>query len=122
MNELSKVLFENMRSKGAMDNPSSLQLGEVISINPLVIKVGELQLDKDNLLIAEHLLTHKRKFALNTTSVSGSVSCPDGSGTLNNISISNGEFEFKSVLEVGNTVVCYPVLKGQKYLVLEKVI
>lgn len=118
MNELSKVLFENMRSKGAMDNPSSLQLGEIISIEPLMIKIGELQLDKNNLLIAEHLLTHKRKFALNTTSASGS----NGSGTLNNISISNGEFEFKSVLEVGNTVVCYPILKGQKYLVLEKVI
>ena len=122
MNELSKVLFEEMRSKGALDNPSSLQLGEVISIEPLIIKIGELQLDKDNLLIAEHLLTHKRKFALNTTSASGSVSCSNGSGTLNNISISNGEFAFKSVLEVGNTVICYPILKGQKYLVLEKVV
>ena len=68
------------------------------------------------------MVSYKRKFALNTTSASGSVSCSNGSGTLNNISISNGEFEFKSVLEVGNTVVCYPILKGQKYLVLEKVI
>lgn len=103
MNELSKVLFQEMRSKGALDNPSSLQLGEVISINPLIIKIGELQLDKDNLLIAEHLLTHKRKFRYNTND-------------------EFKEFEFKSVLDVGSTVVCYPILKGQKYLVLEKVV
>lgn len=122
MNELSEVLFENMRSKGAIDNPSSIQLGEILSVEPLIIKVGELQVDRDNLLVAEHLLTHKRKFSLSTISASGNVSCSNGSGTLNNISIQDGELTFQTSLKNGDIVVCYPVFQGQKYLVLEKVI
>lgn len=121
MNELSKVLFENMINKGAMKNPSSLQLGEILSVEPLIIKVDELQVDRDNLLVAEHLLTHTRKFSLSTTSASGNVTCYQG-GTLNNISIQDGELTFQTSLQVGDIVVCYPIFQGQKYLILEKVI
>lgn len=45
-----------IKNKGAAFNPPSIQLGTVISPEPLVIKLGGIQIDKDNILIADYLL------------------------------------------------------------------
>lgn len=50
-------LIEIIRDKGSSNNPPSIQIGEVISPLPnLIIKIGDLQVDKDNILIADYLL------------------------------------------------------------------
>lgn len=61
-NPYSKMV-EIMRSQGAVSNPPSIQIGIVMEPPPnLVIKVNDLQIDKDNLLISDYLLTeHKRR-------------------------------------------------------------
>ena len=59
-------LIEIMKVKGSSSNPPSIQIAEVISPPPnLIIKIGDLQLDKNNVLIADYLLKeHKRKITI----------------------------------------------------------
>lgn len=60
------TIVEIMRAQGAASNPPSIQIGVVIEPPPnLIIKVNDLQIDKDNLLIADYLLTeHKRRIVI----------------------------------------------------------
>jgi hypothetical protein len=44
-----------MREQGAKYNPPPIQLGEVVSSTPLAIITGDLQLNSDNLMIADSL-------------------------------------------------------------------
>lgn len=64
-NPYSKMI-EIMKKQGATSNTPSIQIGEVIEPPPnLVIKVNDLQIDKDNILIADYLLKeHKRKIII----------------------------------------------------------
>lgn len=56
-------LLGMMQSEGARLNPPSICIGEVITDNPLSIKVDELLLEQENLLIADFLLEgYKRSF------------------------------------------------------------
>lgn len=45
-----------MRRQGGKSNPPSIQIGIILSVSPLVIKINNLQIDKDNILIADTLL------------------------------------------------------------------
>ena len=46
-----------MQRQGAKDNPPSIQIASVVAPPPnLVIKIGELQVDKNNIYIADYLL------------------------------------------------------------------
>jgi hypothetical protein len=53
-----------MKTHGAADNAPNIMLGEVLTVSPnLTIKAGDLQLDKDNLFIADYLLSgYKRSY------------------------------------------------------------
>lgn len=72
-------LIEIFRQEGAKYNSPDLMLGEVLTEMPnLTIKVGGVQLDKDNLYIADYLLEgYKREFK--TESVKANIS----GGTVN---------------------------------------
>lgn len=48
-------LIKKMRNQGTHYNPPSIELGKVISVTPLTISVSDLQLTKDNLLVADYL-------------------------------------------------------------------
>lgn len=45
-----------MRTQGAKFNTPHVQVGVVVSPDPLTIKLGDLQIGKENLLVADHLL------------------------------------------------------------------
>lgn len=63
-----------MQQHGAKLNPPSIQLGEVLSSSPLTVKTGDIQLNKNNLLIADYLLNnYQRKINVSTTEASGST-------------------------------------------------
>lgn len=50
------TLIQLMQEHGAKHNPPSIQVGEIVSPPPnIIIKIGELQIDKDNILIANNL-------------------------------------------------------------------
>jgi len=46
-----------MRTQGAKFNTPYVQVGVVISSDPLTIKLGDLQIGKENLLVADYLLS-----------------------------------------------------------------
>lgn len=52
MNSYEQII-KLMRKQGAMNNPPAVQLG--IMTGPKSCSIGELELDHDDLLIAEHL-------------------------------------------------------------------
>ncbi|KJR48395.1 hypothetical protein UF75_1193 [Desulfosporosinus sp. I2] len=45
-----------MRTQGAKFNTPYVQVGVVVSPDPLTIKLGDLQIGKENLLVADYLL------------------------------------------------------------------
>lgn len=58
MNGYERII-KMMREQGAVNNPASLQLGEMTSAK--TCKVGDLKLDADDLLIAQHLTDYEIK-------------------------------------------------------------
>lgn len=50
------ALINHMREQGGKNNTPYVQVGLVISPDPLTIKLGDLQIGKDNLLVADYLL------------------------------------------------------------------
>lgn len=58
--ELVKV----MRIEGAAQNPMGLMLGKVVSIEPLRVSVGGVELGRDSLLVDENIITER---AIETT-------------------------------------------------------
>ncbi|SHH14980.1 DUF2577 family protein [Desulfosporosinus lacus] len=50
------AIINHMRTQGAKFNTPYVQVGVVVSPDPLTIKLRDLQIGKDNLLVADHLL------------------------------------------------------------------
>lgn len=48
-------LIDLIRSEGKVYNPPSILFAKVVSVVPFIISVGDLQLDKDNLLVVDYV-------------------------------------------------------------------
>src|SRR5690554_6524549 len=69
-----------IQQQGASNNSPTVEIGTVVSPNPLIVNIGDLPVDKDNLLVADHLLNgYKRQLTIPTTDATGETS-EDGSG------------------------------------------
>ena len=82
MNQLDNAysgIINIMREQGTKYNAPALMLGEVVNANPLLIKVGDIQLDKDNLYVADYLMSGYSREANLTGSISFSSSNVGGS-------------------------------------------
>ena len=82
MNQLDNAysgIINIMREQGTKYNAPALMLGEVISSEPILIKAGDIQLDKDNLYIADYLMPDYSREASLTGSISFSSSNVGGS-------------------------------------------
>lgn len=111
--------FINMcRQEGSTYNPPNIRLGTVVSENPLVIKVGELQLVEGDLLVNHALLDYKEDFNLNKTSASGSTS----QGSISSIEIPKGQMNIKGSLKKEDVVVVQPISDSQTWIILCKVV
>lgn len=91
------TILNAMRQEGKRDNPPSLILAEVVASPPdIVIRFNGIEVDKDNIYIADYLLKdYKRKFYVNKndTDVEGQ------SGTLNlDLDTNEGSFLGKTLL------------------------
>ena len=51
-------MIKMMQTHGAKNNPSSIQLATVVTKTPLSLLVGELPLNKNNLLITDYLVNN----------------------------------------------------------------
>lgn len=111
--------FINMcRQEGSTYNPPDIRLGTVISEKPLVIKVGELQLIEEDLLINHRLLDYKEDFSLNKTLASGDTS----QGSISSIEIPKGQMNIRGSFKKEDIVVLQPISESQTWIILCKAV
>jgi hypothetical protein len=122
-------LIEQMKKQGATSNPPSVQIGEVISPNPLTIRIGDLQIDKDNILMADYLLKeYKRKVKIPEATATGetnNVSVGDH-GThkhsVDKIGINEVEIIFLDTFKQGDKLAVLSTEDKQTYIILARVV
>jgi len=122
-------LIEQMKKQGATSNPPSVQIGEVISPNPLTIRIGDLQIDKDNILMADYLLKeYKRKVKIPEVTATGetnNVSVGDH-GThkhsVEKIGINEVEITFLDTFKQGDKLAIIPTSDRQTFIILARVV
>ena len=122
-------LIEQMKKQGATSNPPSVQIGEVISPNPLTIRIGDLQIDKDNILIADYLLKdYKRKIKIPEVVATGetnNVSVGDH-GThkhsVDKIGINEVEIIYLDTFKQGDKLAVLSTEDKQTYIILARVV
>lgn len=119
-----------MREQGARDNPPTIQVATVVSPPPgIAIVLGELQVDKDNILIADYLLpNYQRKITIPETSATGSVNTntpPPPEPHVHNITkvgIPSGDIKLTDTLKIGDKVAVMSTADRQTYIILAKVV
>ncbi|WBW96045.1 DUF2577 domain-containing protein [Oceanirhabdus sp. W0125-5] len=138
-----------MKRFGAAYNPPTIQIGEVSSEDPLVIKIGDLEIDKNNLLVADYLLAeHSRTVKLDVLQCEGYKDClsrqpdnfvsqvqPGTPGTASTPTvvtmvpsdkeekeiIAESTLIFTDTLKVGDLVAIMPTSELSKFIVLSRV-
>lgn len=96
-----------MRDEGSKYNPPMIQLGQVKSISPLQIALGDLPLFQENLYINKFLLDWDETIVATT-----------GAGGSDSHTHQLTAIHHNSILAINDTVIIYPVENGQKYIVL----
>lgn len=117
----AKRLIQLMRQHG-YNADVNIELATVTSAPPnLRIKIDNMkvELDRDDLVVAESLLDHERIYSVQGGLVSGSVS--DGSN-LQSLSVTEGKLTIKSPLKVGDRVIVASANNGQLYFVIDKAV
>ena len=110
---------------GSQNLTSSVQLAVVVEQMPnLVIQLGDLQIDKDNIFIADYLLSgHKRKVSIPTAETGGETSFVDSHNhKIESISIDDTEITFIDDLKKGDNLAVFPTSDKQTYIILSRVV
>jgi hypothetical protein len=134
-------LIEHMRTQGGKNNTPYVQIGVIVSADPLTVQLGDLQIGKDNLLVADYLLPdYTRKYELRGDiqfNENGSFGATDSatvgdhgshSHSLTGIDIDtddttqSGDLTFKDGLKIDDIVALIPTLDEQTYIVLARVV
>lgn len=111
-------MIKLMQQHGQKYNPPSIQLGKVISDSPIAIQTGDIQLNENNLLIADYLLSGcTRSVSVETTSVSGKT---DTQNNLESLSFT-GQQRYTNGLNENDTVVLIQ-LDTATFIILCKVV
>lgn len=130
-------ILEIMREMGAKDNPTTVIIGRVKSENPLIIKVNEIDIDKENLLIADYLLKDYEREAkiegvgkITAQGQLGTITNGAGSGTLDSVNITTlenqasteGKIKFNNGLKAGDIVGLFPTVDNQTFIVFARLV
>jgi hypothetical protein len=122
-------LINMMQTQGAKYNSPSITLGRVINPLPnLIILIGDLQVDRDNLLVAEELGQHQRLGALAEAAATGFTDQTVISGygghshNIRQVGYASGELTIEPCLNKDDLVAVIPMEGYQKYIVLCKVV
>jgi len=123
------AIINHMRMQGAKFNTPYVQVGVVVSPDPLTIKLGDLQIGKENLLVADYLLpSYTRKLNLPVTEGSGTMSSASvgehGSHThsITELGITEGDATLTDGLKASDIVALISTLDEQTYIVLARVV
>lgn len=122
-NPFSKII-EEMRKQGEKANPPSVQIGQIISSQPLVIRIGDLQVDEDNILIADYLLKdYKKTASIKGVSLTGSTSTSKNhKHNLTSLDINQSVINFSSNLNNGDNLAVLATSDKQTYIILAKLV
>lgn len=119
MEDCYSKLINIIKKHGAAYNPPSIDIGIVLSSEPLIIKIGDLQLTKDNIFVADYLLkNYKRKITMSSTSVnedSTNINLPAPT-------ISDTDVSFIDGLKKEDTLACLATEDKQRYIILCRVV
>jgi len=110
-----------MRTQGGKNNTPYVQVGVVVAADPLTIKLGDLQIGKENILVADYLiLDYTRKITIPTTPASGSTT----EESVTSIGIPDGDITLTDGLKVNDIVALIPTLEDeeQTYIVLARLV
>ena len=121
---------EVMREEGGAKNASPYFIGEVVTSAPLVIKIGDLQIEQKNMKINAYLLPgYSRQMSLATTGASGKTREESGAGGSydafashshgqDTIGFPNGTLTTLDTLRVGTKVLMLASADQQQYIVI----
>lgn len=123
---------QSMREEGAASNPTPFLIGEVLHHNPLLIQVGEIQLEREDVLINEFLLAgYERRLQLNVTTATGNTdSTSGGSGddsfashshVVSTIGIKDGAYKTLDDFSKGDKLLMLMSQDQQEFVVVCKV-
>ncbi|MCK9326680.1 MAG: DUF2577 domain-containing protein [Bacteroidales bacterium] len=125
-------LLSKMRKQGESVNPPGIRLAEVVSPPPnIAIRIGEMPIDKDNILIADYLLpgytreTEQKSAGTIITHIPVPEEEPptDYSEYTAMESLTHeGTVKFTDTLKAGDIVAAMPTEDGQTYIILTKVV
>ena len=88
--------------------------------NPLIVKIGDLQIERENMKVNQALLAgYSCRMSMGTAGATGSTTKGDG---ISSIGISGGTFTTQDGLKAGEQVVLLKSGDGQQYILLCKVI
>ena len=88
--------------------------------NPLIVKIGDLQIEQENMKVNQALLAgYSRRMSMGTAGATGSTTKGDG---ISSIGISGGTFTTQDGLKAGEQVVLLKSGDGQQYILLCKVV
>jgi len=115
-------LIQFMREEGGYYNPPSILLAEVVTPSPLVIKIGDdLQIDKDNLKVADYLVANYEREIKSKGSLNVSATVSNG-GSLSSLTVNNGKIQFTDALKAGDLLAVIPTEDRQTFIVLCRVV
>ena len=137
-NSVSRII-KVMRNQGSAYNAPSIILANVVSAQPnFMIKVGNIQVDKDNLLIADHLLKDYSRAILSDsllefTQFNAGMTESETIGSYGSHShaehisvaaqsVATGTIKFTDSLKVGDRLAVMPTSDGQTFIILAKVV
>lgn len=99
-------LLELTKNNNKQDK-DNVMIGEAISINPFVVKVGDLQIDKDNIYIADYLLSgYSRNYSTDRV-------IPNGS--------SSGNIKYTDSISKGDKLAILQTGDNQLYIIIARV-
>lgn len=120
-------LLSAMQRQGKSVNPKSIKLAEVVAPPPdIVIKMGDLQVDKDNIYIADYLLSGYTRKADQQSE--GDIITHDGGDpiyspyTVLESLTHSGTIKLTDTLKPGDVVAAMPTADGQTYIILARVV
>lgn len=116
-----ETLIELMRQEGSKNNPPVIELGEMLSATEC--RIGENDLELEDLYIAEHLIAHERTVDIEAGGHIDATTTTDSghSHKILSMSWSDTKLRIHTTLKKGDIVAAYRISED-KYLIFAKVV
>lgn len=120
MNAYEQII-NTMRQQGSVNNPATLQIAEMVSATTCM--VGDLKLEKDDYIIAEHLTEHEIEIDVEKagTLTAKTNTVLEHSHNITSITTEKSKIKVHSALKKGD-VVLVQRLSDELYAIIERLV